>query len=94
MSNVIKVLIADDHRLVRTFLRDLLSEEDDLELVAEASDGAEAIRLATETNPDVAVLDLAMPGVDGLEAIIPIAPNTSYYHYTGLGRSAKSSLDE
>lgn len=62
-----KVLIADDHVLVREGLRALLNGYEDIEVVGEASDGAEALQRAIELNPDVILLDVAMPGRGGLE---------------------------
>jgi DNA-binding NarL/FixJ family response regulator len=64
----IKILIADDHAVVRDGTRQILEQEKDLEVIAEAADGAEAIKLAGTTRPDVAIIDIAMPGVDGIEA--------------------------
>ena len=64
----LRVLVADDQELVRHGFRLILEAEDDLEVVAEAEDGAAAVRLAAETQPDVALLDIRMPGLDGLEA--------------------------
>ncbi len=64
----IRILLADDHALVREGTRELLEREPDLEVVAEAGDGQQAIALAAELRPDVAVLDAAMPGVNGVEA--------------------------
>jgi len=66
---VIRVLVADDHPLVRQGLRSFLSTIDDIDVVGEASDGAEAIAMATALQPDVVMMDLAMPTVDGIEAI-------------------------
>jgi two-component system invasion response regulator UvrY len=66
---MIKVLLADDHAIVRAGLRRLVEESGDLAVVAEAADGREAIRLAQEQELDVAVIDLTMPGLDGLEVI-------------------------
>jgi DNA-binding NarL/FixJ family response regulator len=62
------ILIADDHPLLRESLRNVLEKEADLEVIAEASDGEEAIKLATELKPDVVIMDISMPKVDGLEA--------------------------
>jgi NarL family two-component system response regulator LiaR len=64
----IKVLIADDHAVVRDGTRRILEQEADMEVVAEAADGAEAVKLAGGSRPDVAIIDIAMPGVDGIEA--------------------------
>jgi two-component system, NarL family, response regulator LiaR len=61
----IRVVIADDHRVVREGLRYLLSQEPDVEVVGEAEDGAQALRVTAATNPDVLLLDLYMPELDG-----------------------------
>ena len=66
---MIKVLLADDHSIVRAGLRRIIEESEDIEVVAEADDGKTAIRLARENGPDVAVIDISMPGLDGLEVI-------------------------
>lgn len=71
---MIKVLLADDHAIVRAGLRRLVEESGDMEVVAEASDGQEAIRLIRERQPDVAVIDLSMPRIDGLEVINRVLP--------------------
>jgi DNA-binding NarL/FixJ family response regulator len=63
-----RVVIADDQAMVRAGLRALLSVEDDLEVVGEAADGDEAVAVVMETRPDVVLMDIRMPGVDGLEA--------------------------
>jgi DNA-binding NarL/FixJ family response regulator len=64
----IRVLLADDQPLIRTGFRMLLNATDDIRVVAEAADGAEAVRRAHDTNPDVVLMDVRMPGVDGVEA--------------------------
>jgi len=64
----IRVLLADDHAVVRQGLQALLLENQDIEVVAQAADGLEAIRLAQEFKPDVAVMDIGMPHVNGIEA--------------------------
>ncbi len=66
---LIKVLLADDHSIVRAGLRRIVEESGDMEVVAEADDGREAIQLVQSTEPDVAVIDISMPGLDGLEVI-------------------------
>lgn len=66
---MITVLIADDHAVVRTGFRLLLEEADDIEVVAEAESGEESIQLYSETAPDVVMMDIAMPGIGGIEAI-------------------------
>jgi DNA-binding NarL/FixJ family response regulator len=68
-AEVIRVLIADDHRMVRQGLRTFLELQDGIQVVGEAADGAEAASLAAELNPDVILLDLVMPGVDGVAAM-------------------------
>ncbi len=70
MEETIRILIADDHPLVREGLRGLISAEPDMELVGEAANGAEAIEMAAGLDPDVILLDLLMPVKTGLEAII------------------------
>ena len=65
----LRVVIADDNPGVRTLLRALLSLEDDLELVGEAADGKEAIELVRECEPDLVLLDMAMPELDGLQVL-------------------------
>ncbi|MEV6560205.1 response regulator transcription factor [Nocardia sp. NPDC051756] len=64
----VTVLVADDQALVRTGLRMILETRDDIEVVGEAENGAEAVRLAAQTLPDIVLMDLRMPGVDGVQA--------------------------
>jgi len=65
---VIKLIVADDHALARGGLKAMLGAEDDLEVVGEAADGGEAVDLALKLRPDVVVMDIRMPKVDGIEA--------------------------
>ena len=65
---MIKVLLVDDHEVVRQGLRLLLETNDDIDVVGEASDGAEALRAVADTQPDVVLMDIRMPRVDGIEA--------------------------
>ncbi len=69
MTEAIRILIVDDHLIVREGLRLILETEDGFELVGEASDGAQAVDLAAELHPDVILMDLRMPRMDGLTAI-------------------------
>lgn len=64
----IKILIADDHEVVRHGVRDLLSTQENWEICAEADSGREAVRLVENEKPDVAILDLSMPGLNGMDA--------------------------
>jgi two-component system, NarL family, nitrate/nitrite response regulator NarL len=66
---MIRVVLADDHPIVRDGLRKLLTLEDDIEVVGEASDGREVVHVVQETQPDVVILDLRMPHMDGLAAL-------------------------
>jgi DNA-binding NarL/FixJ family response regulator len=70
---VIRVLLADDQQLIRAGLRVLLEAEDDIDVVGEAGDGEEAVALARTTHPDVILMDIRMPRVDGVEATTRIA---------------------
>lgn len=69
MADRIRVLICDDVAMLRELLRYELEEDDDVVVVGEADNGLDGVRLVEELGPDVVVLDLAMPGIDGLEAI-------------------------
>jgi len=68
VSQVIRVLLADDHALVREGTRRLLETESDVEVVAEAASGEEAVEATKRLHPDIAVMDIAMPGMGGIEA--------------------------
>lgn len=67
-DNKIKILVSDDHNLVRQGIVALLNVESGLEVIGEASDGFEAVRLAKKLNPDIVIMDLSMPNLNGLEA--------------------------
>ncbi|HLV81188.1 MAG TPA: response regulator transcription factor [Chthonomonadaceae bacterium] len=70
---MIRVLIADDHGIVRSGIRTLLEQMEGLEVVAEAADGQEALRLAKSHQPDIAIMDIGMPGLNGVEAAARMA---------------------
>jgi two-component system response regulator NreC len=73
----IRIILAEDHKIVRNGLRSLIEKEDDMEVVAEAEDGRTAVQLAVQLSPQVVLMDIAMPGLNGIEAtrqIIAAAP--------------------
>jgi DNA-binding NarL/FixJ family response regulator len=73
---MIRIVLADDHNLVRAGLRALLEELDDVEVVAETSDGRAALAAIAEHRPDLALLDIAMPGLNGLDAAARVAADS------------------
>jgi DNA-binding NarL/FixJ family response regulator len=82
---VVRILIADDHEIVRRGLRALLETRDDLVVCAEAQDGREAVDLATQHKPDIAVLDVSLPTLNGIEATRQIrrdSPHTEVLVFT------------
>ena len=70
---MIRVLIADDQEMVRAGFRMILETQDDIEVVADVPDGVSAVRMARELRPDVCLLDIRMPGMDGLEVTRTLA---------------------
>lgn len=91
----IRVLVADDHKIVRLGLAALLATESDLVLVGEAENGVEAVRLAVETRPDVIIMDLMMPKKDGVEAtreILAHLPEAKILILTSYGTSNDVAL--
>jgi DNA-binding NarL/FixJ family response regulator len=89
---MIRVLLADDHRLVRAGLAVLLSTATDIEVVAEAADGRQAVEASAELNPDVILMDLSMPVLDGIEAtrqIVEQQPSVRVIALTSFADQAK-----
>jgi two-component system LytT family response regulator len=74
--NKLRVIIADDERPAREFLKSLLREFEHVELVGEAENGADAVELINKVKPDLALLDLKMPEVSGLDAVGLLRPST------------------
>ena len=74
---MVKLLIADDHTIMRDGLKALLDNEQGIEVVATAADGLDAIRKASELIPDVIIMDISMPGTDGIEAVRSIKRKNS-----------------
>jgi DNA-binding NarL/FixJ family response regulator len=95
---VIRVLLVDDHKLVRAGLQSLIDSTDDLAVAGAASDGAEALTLVAELNPDIVLMDLSMPGMDGIEAtsrIVAEHPDVQVLVLTSFsdGDRVKRALD-
>lgn len=87
MNQPIRILVADDHSVVRHGLAALLAQHPDLAVVGQAGDGETAVRLAAQLQPDVAVLDVRMPGMGGIEAcrqILRVAPGTRVVFLTSF----------
>ncbi len=80
----IRVLLADDHEMVRKGLRKVIDEKDDLTVVSEAANGREAIKMAEQTSPDIIVMDVNMPELDGIQATKKIKSAMPHVHIIGL----------
>ena len=102
MTQKIKLLIADDHAIVRYGLNSLLSAQKDMTVVGQAKNGEEAVKLALSESPDVVIMDLVMPKMDGAEATARIKGSrpgtkilllTSFGSYEGVDRALQSGAD-
>jgi DNA-binding NarL/FixJ family response regulator len=80
----IRVVLADDHQMVRDGLRSLIEDAPDMEVIAEAEDGRRAVELALELRPDVVVMDVAMPDLNGIEAAAKITSEAPNVRVVGL----------
>lgn len=87
----IRILLADDHTIIRSGLRLLLEQQPDFRVVAEASDGREAVELVSKHHPEVAVLDIGMPQLNGIEATRLIAAKEPHTHVVILSMHADES---
>lgn len=88
----VRVLLVDDHAIIRQGLRSLLAHRSDIEVVGEASDGREAVRLARRVRPDVVLMDVVMPGLNGIEAAARIhqeVPSTRVLMLSGYSDTAQ-----
>lgn len=90
----IKVLLVDDHQMMREGLQRIIEEEDDLTVIGEASDGEEAVKLAQEAYPDVIIMDVNMPGMNGIEATREITSNTPQVRIIGLSLQEEKNVAE
>jgi len=92
MMKLIRILLADDHALVRAGIRSLLKNMEGIEVIAEASDGREALRLVRAHRPDVVLMDIAMPGLNGLEAAARIAKKFPHVHVVKGANAAELEI--
>lgn len=94
LEKKIRVLLADDHQMMREGLKKIIQEENDLTVIAEASNGQEAIRLARETSPDIIVMDVNMPGMNGIEATRKISADNRRVRIIGLSLHDSRNVDD
>lgn len=84
LKNEIKIILIDDHKLLRDGLKNIIEQKSNMLVIGEASDGREAIKLASKLTPDVIVMDVAMPGLNGIEATKQIHKNHPDIKIIGL----------
>lgn len=90
----IKVLLVDDHQMVREGLRKIIEDQEDIRVIGEAADGIEAIRLAREYSPDLILMDVSMPGMDGIEATKRITDEMPDIRIIGLSLHDEEKITE
>ena len=91
-SRRIRVLLADDHQVMRNILALVLGDEPDIEVVGEAADGAMAVDLASEIHPDIIVMDVTMPRLNGIDATRRITSAMPEVHVIGLSMHARDDM--
>jgi two-component system response regulator NreC len=87
-----RILIADDHVLVRDGLKRLINDQEDMEVVAEAGEGAEAVRLAVSVRPSIALVDVSMPGWDGVKVAQTLSQACPYVRIIAVTRHNETSF--
>ncbi|MBA3313558.1 MAG: response regulator transcription factor [Planctomycetota bacterium] len=93
-KRIVRVLIVDDADPIRLLLRGLLANAEGIEVIGEAGDGAEAIELARQLRPDVVIMDVTMPVMDGIEATTAIVEEFPHIRVLGLSISADNDTAE
>jgi PAS domain S-box-containing protein len=93
-SGPLRVLIADDHKILRQGLASIINPQPDLELVGEAKDGREAIELARRLKPDVVIMDIEMPGTNGIDATRAIAAEIPDIRIVGLSMHTREDMEQ
>lgn len=88
----VRILLIDDHALVRDGLKRLIDDQPDMEVIADAGDGHTGVRLAQDLNPDVALVDVSMPGVDGAEVTQMLAATSPGVRVIALSRHNDASI--
>lgn len=91
-SRRIRVLLADDHKVMRDILSLVLGDEPDIEVVGEADDGARAVELASKMHPDIVVMDVTMPRLNGIDATRRITSALPDVHVIGLSMHERDDM--